>query len=111
MERALAFLFELTATVGSRRRIFVFRLLSIRLWCRMPELPEVEVLRRHLAGAIRNKVIRNVEVRRARVLRPTSVQTFVRTLTGGKFTGLTRRGKYLLFSLETKKPLLMLGNL
>jgi formamidopyrimidine-DNA glycosylase len=77
----------------------------------MPELPEVEVLRRHLAGPIRNKVIRNVEVRRARVLRPTPVQTFVRTLTGGKFTGLTRRGKYLLFSLETKKPLLMLGHL
>jgi len=80
----------------------------------MPELPEVEVLRRHLEGAIRDKVVRKVEVRRARSLRPTSVGTFVRTVAGSKFTGLSRRGKYLLFSLQvtaTKKPLPLLGHL
>src|SRR6516162_10042840 len=80
----------------------------------MPELPEVEVLRRHLIGAIRNKVIRKVEVRRARSLRPTSVRTFVRTVEGSKFTGLSRRGKYLVFSLQvtaTKKPFVVLGHL
>src|SRR5438477_587469 len=34
----------------------------------MPELPEVEVLARHLAPLLRNQTIRTVEIRRAKVL-------------------------------------------
>src|SRR5207247_1298481 len=66
----------------------------------MPELPEVEVLARHLATRLKGKVIRDVEVRRARVLRPTSETEFRRKLGGAKFVDLTRRGKYLLFALR-----------
>jgi formamidopyrimidine-DNA glycosylase len=80
----------------------------------MPELPEVEVLARHLRPLIRGKTIRGVKVRRAKVLLPTSSQKFRRTLLGAKFTGLSRRGKYLLFQLRApgrKEPVTLLGHL
>ncbi len=66
----------------------------------MPELPEVEVLTRHLAPRIRGKKITAVRVRRPKVLRPTSPGEFERTLRGATFVSLTRRGKYLLFGLR-----------
>jgi formamidopyrimidine-DNA glycosylase len=80
----------------------------------MPELPEVEVLARHLRPLLHGKVIRGASVRRARVLRPTSSQKFQRALIGAKFTGVSRRGKYLLFELGSKtsgKPMTLLGHL
>ena len=80
----------------------------------MPELPEVEVLARHLRPLICGKTIRGVSVRRAKVLAPTSPQKFRRTLPGAKFTGLSRRGKYLLFQLRApgrKYPVILLGHL
>jgi len=40
----------------------------------MPELPEVEVLVRHLRPLIRGKTIRGVNVRRTKVLAPTSLR-------------------------------------
>ena len=67
---------------------------------RMPELPEVEVLTRHLRTSLHGKTIRGVIVKRAKVLRPTTPGAFRRTLLGAKFTGLSRRGKYLVFQLE-----------
>jgi formamidopyrimidine-DNA glycosylase len=66
----------------------------------MPELPEVEVLVRHLAPLVKGRTVRGVEVRRARVIRPTSARELKRALTGAKFKALTRRGKYLLFELQ-----------
>jgi len=80
----------------------------------MPELPEIEVLARHLRPLIRGKTIRGVNVRRAKVLAPTSLTQFRQTLLGAKFTGLSRRGKYLLFQLRAKtggKPVTLLGHL
>lgn len=68
----------------------------------MPELPEVEVLARHLRPLIQNKTIRGVKVRRAKVLAPTSPAGLKRVLLGAKFTGLSRRGKYLLFELRPR---------
>jgi formamidopyrimidine-DNA glycosylase len=69
----------------------------------MPELPEVEILARRLRPLLRGRTIRAIEVRRARVLQPTSVALFKKTLRGATFLGLTRRGKYLLFELRAKK--------
>ena len=80
----------------------------------MPELPEVEVLARHLRPLICGKIIHGVNVRRAKVLKPTLAQQFRRTLIGAKFIGLSRRGKYLLFQLRApgrNKPLTLLGHL
>ncbi|HTX22099.1 MAG TPA: bifunctional DNA-formamidopyrimidine glycosylase/DNA-(apurinic or apyrimidinic site) lyase [Candidatus Aquilonibacter sp.] len=70
----------------------------------MPELPEVEVLARHLRPLLRGKTIRGVSVRRDRVLKPTSPKSFRTILLGAKFNNLSRRGKYLLFQLQTKAP-------
>ena len=80
----------------------------------MPELPEVEILARHLRPLMRGKTIRGVNVRRAKVLAPTSLRKFRQTLRGAKFTGLSRRGKYLLFQLRAKtggEPVTLLGHL
>jgi formamidopyrimidine-DNA glycosylase len=80
----------------------------------MPELPEVEILARHLRPVIRGKTIRGVSVRRGKILKPTSPRQFRRSLIGAKFTGLTRRGKYLLFQLRPQnggKSLTLLGHL
>jgi formamidopyrimidine-DNA glycosylase len=69
----------------------------------MPELPEVEILARHLLPILRGKTIRGVDVQREKVLRPTSLREFQKILIGAKFTDLSRRGKYLLFTLHAKK--------
>ena len=69
----------------------------------MPELPEVEVLVRHLRPLLQRKVIKSVEVRRARVVRPTSVLTLKRVLHGARFVNVSRRGKYLLFEIKLPK--------
>jgi formamidopyrimidine-DNA glycosylase len=80
----------------------------------MPELPEVEVLARHLRPALRGKTVRGVRVARAKILRPTSEQKLKSVLLGAKFKNLARRGKYLLFELEPKaggKTVIVLGHL
>ena len=80
----------------------------------MPELPEVEVLARHLRPLICGRAIRGVRVCRAKVLRPTSPRELRRALLGSKFAGLSRRGKYLLFQLrgrDSNGPVTLLGHL
>jgi formamidopyrimidine-DNA glycosylase len=69
----------------------------------VPELPEVEVLVRHLGPLLKNKTIRGVRVRRPKVIAPASARTFAQTLRGGTFAGVSRRGKYLLFRLCTAR--------
>jgi formamidopyrimidine-DNA glycosylase len=79
----------------------------------VPELPEVELLVRHLQPLLRGKTIVSVEVRRPRVLRPTRVHLFERVVRGARFIDVTRRGKYLLFELENNRgePRLLVGHL
>jgi len=80
----------------------------------MPELPEVEVLVQHLRPLFSGRRICGISVRRARVLRPTSPAQLKRALHGATFTGLTRRGKYLVFELKqprVRTPLTLVGHL
>ena len=80
----------------------------------MPELPEVEVLARHLRPALTGKTIRAVGVRREKVLQPTQPARFRKELAGAKFLGLQRRGKYLLFELRhagSRENFFLLGHL
>jgi formamidopyrimidine-DNA glycosylase len=80
----------------------------------VPELPEVEVLVRHLQRLLRGKVIRGVEVRRPKVIAPAVCRNFSRALVGARFDGVSRRGKYLLFSLSRgrqSRPLTLTGHL
>jgi formamidopyrimidine-DNA glycosylase len=69
----------------------------------MPELPEVEVLVRHLAPLVRNRTIQRALVRRPRVIAPSTAEQFSRKLRGATFVELTRRGKYLLFEMRAAK--------
>jgi formamidopyrimidine-DNA glycosylase len=58
----------------------------------MPELPEVETIRRSLIPKLVGRVIDNVELIRPEIL----INESGRELTGWLITGLRRRGKYLL---------------
>lgn len=66
----------------------------------MPELPEVEVLVRHLRPLLRGKKIRDVQIRRERVIRPTPANKLKTVLRGATFEEVRRRGKFLLFQLR-----------
>ncbi|OQB92065.1 MAG: Formamidopyrimidine-DNA glycosylase [Verrucomicrobia bacterium ADurb.Bin118] len=80
----------------------------------MPELPEVEVLVRHLAPLVRGRTIHDVTVRRARVLRPTSPTTLRRTLRKARILNVSRRAKYLVFDLRPgtiRKPFCLVAHL
>ena len=80
----------------------------------MPELPEVEILARHLGPLLKNRTIRGVEVLRKRVIAPTTELELAKALRGATFDDLIRRGKYLLFGLRSPdhdKPTLLLGHL
>lgn len=71
----------------------------------MPELPEVETVRRTLAGALPGKRIAGVEVLDPKSVEPLSPGDFGRTIRGRVLTGIGRRGKYLLLFMSP--PLLM----
>lgn len=78
----------------------------------MPELPEVEVAVRKLRPRIVGKAIRNVSVRRLRVIAPTTEEELARALSGARFVALQRRGKYLVFSLRrARTEFTLLGHL
>jgi len=66
----------------------------------MPELPEVEVLVRHLEPLVVGRIIRSIEVRRAKSVRPDSPAAFVRALVGAQIVSCSRRAKYLVFRLN-----------
>jgi formamidopyrimidine-DNA glycosylase len=68
----------------------------------VPELPEVEVLVRHLRRTLPGKTVRSVHVNRAKSLRPTSERLIRLLLTGARFKAITRRGKYMLFELRSR---------
>ena len=67
----------------------------------MPELPEVETLRRDLEKEVIGKRIKQVEVTGERaVRRHKAKEEFVERLEGRKINTVTRRGKYLVVGLE-----------
>ena len=72
----------------------------------MPELPEVEAVRRRLAPVMRGATIDRVELRRANLRRPFP-QDFARRLEGRRIRSVFRRGKYLLVELDSGDHLLM----
>ena len=68
----------------------------------MPELPEVETIRRELDREVVGKRIKSVEASGERTLRRhKSPKEFVAKLEGAKISGVERRGKYLVFKLDT----------
>jgi formamidopyrimidine-DNA glycosylase len=72
----------------------------------MPELPEVETVRRGLAPVMEGARFTRVEARRPDLRRPLP-KNFVKRLEGQTVTGLGRRAKYLLADLTSGEVLLM----
>ncbi|RHP34575.1 bifunctional DNA-formamidopyrimidine glycosylase/DNA-(apurinic or apyrimidinic site) lyase [Lachnotalea sp. AF33-28] len=67
----------------------------------MPELPEVEAIRRVLEPQIRGLEIEQAAVSRPEVVAHPAVDQFCRRLEGQVFDCITRRGKFLLIRLES----------
>jgi len=67
----------------------------------MPELPEVETVRRTLTRLVAGKTISRVDVRLPRIVRrPAEPEAFCRALEGRTIARVDRRGKFLLFVMD-----------
>ena len=81
----------------------------------MPELPEVETIRRQLAPRVEARTLVGVRVLDERWARPLAPRAMERALKGRRVESLGRRGKYLVWELSGERFLLqhlrMTGNL
>ncbi|MGI9465279.1 MAG: DNA-formamidopyrimidine glycosylase family protein, partial [Aestuariivirgaceae bacterium] len=72
----------------------------------MPELPEVETVKRGLLPAMQERLITRVELRRPDLRFPFP-SGFAKRLTGCRIERLTRRAKYILAHLDSGDVLMM----
>lgn len=73
----------------------------------MPELPEVETIRRIIEPQIIGRAIQKVEVLNKQVIASPDMEQFVESLTKQKFSNMDRRGKFLIFQLENRDKLFL----
>lgn len=73
----------------------------------MPELPEVETIRRSLSRDIINKKIISVIIRDHRVIKGLSPSEFKKHIKESRVSEVLRRGKVLLIGLDNKKYLII----
>jgi formamidopyrimidine-DNA glycosylase len=66
----------------------------------VPELPEVETIRRQLAPLVEGRRLRTVEILDARWSRPLEPHELADALRGRRIERLARRGKYLVWHLD-----------
>lgn len=67
----------------------------------MPELPEVETVRRVLESKYINRIITKIEVLYPKMIK-TNLDEFVNTLTGAKIISIGRKGKYLFINFSNQ---------
>lgn len=72
----------------------------------MPELPEVETVRRSLEGLVGRRVLR-AEVLSPGLVRYPALAEFLTRISGRTFTALDRRAKYLLLKLDSGDDLMV----
>ena len=72
----------------------------------MPELPEVETIRKDLEKKILGKKIVKIEVREKKMIK-NSPKLFLKSLKNESFTKIDRIGKLLILTLKSKKFLLI----
>jgi formamidopyrimidine-DNA glycosylase len=66
----------------------------------VPELPEVETIRRHLAPRVEGRVLTRLEVLDPRWSEPIAGEEVAAAVEGRRVEALARRGKYLVWELE-----------
>lgn len=77
----------------------------------MPELPEVETVRRDLKKYILGKKIVRVEVRKKKIVRGVGSEEFKKYLEQKSFSKIDRRGKLLIFRFEKGPKMVLLVHL
>ena len=73
----------------------------------MPELPEVETIRRQLAPLVEGRVVERLDIADPRWCLPLAPEAVVDAVQGRRVDALRRRGKYLVWELEDEAFLLM----
>src|SRR5919201_1069332 len=73
----------------------------------MPELPEVETIRRQLAPAVEGRVLERLDVLDARWCEPAAPSEVSDAASGRRIERLSRRGKYLIWELEDEVHVVM----
>ena len=70
----------------------------------MPELPEVETIRRQLAPLVEGTQLTRMEILDPRWSRPLAPEELAEALLGRRIERLGRRGKYLVWSFSRRCP-------
>src|SRR5579875_1702427 len=73
----------------------------------MPELPEVETIRRQLAPRVEGRAISRARVHDPRLTRPAPPAELAAELHGARIERLERAGKYLIWALSGDRHLLL----
>ena len=73
----------------------------------MPEMPEVEQVRKTLLPHIKGKTIKNIEIKLARLIKYPSSEEFIAGLTGKTILDVGRRGKYLVLKTGADQKLIV----
>jgi formamidopyrimidine-DNA glycosylase len=73
----------------------------------LPELPEVETIRRQLAPHLKGRIIESVEILDPRWTRPAPPEPIQTELAGARVEQVGRAGKYLVWSLSGDRHLLL----
>ena len=73
----------------------------------MPELPEVETIRRVLEPQIRGRAIEQITIRRPEIIARPDADEFRRCLTGQIFDSMIRRGKFLVIRLKSSDKIIL----
>ncbi|MCM8792359.1 MAG: DNA-formamidopyrimidine glycosylase [Candidatus Omnitrophica bacterium] len=69
----------------------------------MPELPEVETIKKELKKVVFGKKILKVIINNAKVIKESSVQSFIREIEGATIKDVIRKGKLLILELSSEK--------
>ena len=73
----------------------------------MPELPEVEIVRRQIAAVLEEATIERVEILDPRLVRPFDPGIVAAELVGERVAAVDRRGKYLVVRFESRRVLVI----
>ncbi len=73
----------------------------------MPELPEVETIKNDLAPVLLGRTISGIHVLWPKALKNLSPEAMEQAVVGRKIVGIGRRGKYLLFRLDSGNTLII----
>ncbi len=74
----------------------------------MPELPEVETIRKGLEKKVRGKRVNKVIIKSEKAIKvPSSPDEFIKKIEGRKLSEIKRKGKYLILELDCKDSLII----